>query len=154
MTSWRNKDNLLIIIPNEIKVKMRQIHGLKQLCKDQRNDLSTKKLATLLIKDLADCYCLIYGSQQQILAKLNLIPNSLHYEPFDKRIDLAVEGKIRVTDSPPLTYHLIGNNFSLSGRCSLLPQICGVDLYLTHYQKNTKIAWQNFSFSVKKLYQE
>ena len=131
---------------------MRQIHGLKQLGRLQEGYLSVDELAVLLMKDLGNCDCLIYGRQQQILAKLNLIADSLFYEPFDKRIDLIVEGKIIETHYPPLTYHLRGNDFSLSGRCSLLPQVCGVDLYLTHYQKETTRVWQNFSFSVKKLY--
>ncbi|NOQ35037.1 MAG: hypothetical protein GQ569_03985 [Methylococcaceae bacterium] len=134
---------------------MREIHGLKQLYDSQQNALPIDKLAELLMDDLANCHCVIYGeNQQQILAKLDLVPDSLFYERFDKRIDLSVAGQITSNEHPPLTYCLQGKNFSISGRCSVLPQVCGVDLYLSHYDENDGFARQNFSVPLKKLPKE
>ena len=134
---------------------MQKIDGLKQLLGQQQTPLSIKTFATRLMDDLANCHCLIYGKDpHRILAQLALISDSLHYETFDKRIDLSVEGKIIIADDLPLHYCLQGNQFAAKGRCSILPRVCGVDLYLNHYNENKGMIRQNFSFSVKKLFQQ
>lgn len=134
---------------------MRQIHGLTQLSDSQQSFLPIDKLAMLLMKDLTNCHCLIYGeNQHQILARLDLVADSFFYDQFDKRIDLAVAGKIISTEHPPLTYCLSGLVFSITGRCSILPKVCGVDLYLSHYDESNGLARQYFSISVKKLHQQ
>ena len=65
-----------------------------------------------------------------MLAELPLQEDSLQYEPFDQRIDMVFEGAIVRDDCVPLTYRLKGESLSIGGRCSLLPQVCGVDWYL------------------------
>ena len=135
--------------------KMRQIQGLTQLCANTDSYITLDKLATLLLADLENCRFFIYGeSSQEILAQLNLAVDGLLYEQFDKRIDLIFQGIVISKAQPPLSYCLKGEHFSISGRCSVLPQICGVDLYLNHYDEDNGWIRQNFSISLKKLQQQ
>lgn len=134
---------------------MRHIQGLERLCATETDYLNMERLARLLLKDLSDCHFFIHGQDpQQTLAQLELTTDGLFYEQFDKRIDLTLQGRIVCKDSPPLTYTLKGKHIAISGRCSVLPQVCGVDLYLNHYDEATGEVRQNFSIPVKKLYQQ
>jgi len=64
-----------------------------------------------------------------------------------------VSGPIIRNDCVPLTYRLQGKQFGVSGRCSLLPMVCGVDLYLQRSYTGVvgDIARQRFSFHLKPL---
>ncbi len=138
---------------------MRQIHGLENLRRQQPGLLNTQKLAELLLADLRDCRCTIYGcigdDDGIVLAELALLPDSLEYEMFDQRIDLIVAGPILRADCMPLTYRLHGEQFSISGRCLMIPRVCGVDLYLQHSYTGIvgDIARQKFAIPVKPLLQ-
>ena len=88
------------------------------------------------------------------LAELKIIPGSLYYEMFDQRIEFTVAGEIENNQFVPLTYKVQGNKFGFYGRCSTIPRVCGVDLYLnqSYTQKVGDMIRQNFSVSVKKLF--
>lgn len=112
---------------------MKQMLGLSQLIASHHERLNIKSLAEMLMEDLQDCHCFIYGrdgDDPQLLADLPLLKGSLEYEMFDQRIDLILLGEILRNDCVPLTYRLQGRQVSISGRCSMLPQVCGVDWYL------------------------
>jgi hypothetical protein len=136
---------------------MRRTNGLEKIHQQHPERLNIAKLAEILLKDLQDCQCDIYGSQADdekiMLAKLTLLPDSLGYDAFEQRIDLLVSGPILRTDCVPLTYSLQGHNFGVSGRCSMIPNICGVDLYLpsSYTEKIGDIARLKFSFALKPL---
>ena len=136
---------------------MKTIKGLEKICQPQIKRLTIDKLAQLAVADLADCYCLIYGENKQeqavLLAKLDLLTESIYYDQFDKRIDLCVAGKIINTEHVPLHYCLQGQQLAIMGRCSMLPKICGVDLYLQASYTGVvgDIARQNFSIPIKPL---
>jgi len=136
---------------------MRQEHGLEVLLQQESRHLSAKILAQLLLDDLQDCCCKIYGKKTNevpvLLAELNLIADSLYYDKFDQRIDFIVMGDIINTDYVPLIYSVDGQVFSLKGRCSMIRRVCGVDLYLnkTYTGRLGDSVRQSFSVSVKKL---
>lgn len=136
---------------------MRRIHGLETLCQHQSGILNAQKLADLLLADLRHCRCTIYGSigddDDIVLAELDLLPDSLDYEMFDQRIDLVVAGPVLRNDCVPLTYCLQGVEFSISGRCSMIARVCGVDLYLQQSYTGVvgDIARQKFSIPLKPL---
>lgn len=136
---------------------MKQFHGLPQLKQELPPGNKTTNLARILLDDLQHCHCRIYGNiadnDQILLAELNLVEGALSYDTFDQRIDLKVAGPILRNDCVPLTYRLQGKEFAISGRCSILRKICGVDLYLqTSYTGQTRdIAQQNFSIDIKAL---
>ena len=112
---------------------MRQLHGLKALSKLHSARLTSKVLADLLMRDLQQCRCFIYGRLDEtpvLLTELVLQTDSLSYEMFDQRIELTVVGEIIRNNCVPLTYRLQGAQFSITGRCSMIPKVCGVDLYL------------------------
>ncbi len=138
---------------------MRQMHGLEKLCQQQSGLMNAKKLAELLLADLCQCRCTIYGcigdDDKIMLAELDLLPESLEYEMFDQRIDLIVAGPIFRADCVPLTYCLQGEAFSITGRCSMIPRVCGVDLYLQRSYTGVvgDIARQKFAIPVKELLQ-
>lgn len=136
---------------------MRQIHGLEKILEQHPERLNTPKLAEILLDDLQQCQCQIYGSQGEdkhvLLAQLHLLPETLAYQMFEQRIDLVVAGEILRGDRPPLTWRLQGRDFAATGRCSMIARVCGVDLYLqkSYTGKVGDIARQNFSFDVKAL---
>ncbi|MFM8340867.1 MAG: hypothetical protein ACKN9F_01465 [Methylomonas sp.] len=135
---------------------MKQLHGLEKLRQKHVGMINTAKLAEILIDDLRYCECTIYGcigDEQIVLAKLSLLPETLNYERFDQRLDLNVEGKILRNDCVPLTYCLKGELFSMTGRCSIIARVCGVDLYLcNHYSEQIgDTVRQRFSLSIPAL---
>ena len=113
---------------------MKQLHGLENLKQILGKPVNTSRLAEVLLHDLQHCACTIYGCIDDDpyieLARLQLLPDTLNYEMFDQRIDLSVSGIIRRDDCVPLTYRLAGEVFSITGRCSMIARVCGVDLYL------------------------
>ncbi|WP_446808522.1 hypothetical protein ACH50O_14680 [Methylomonas sp. 2BW1-5-20] len=138
---------------------MRQIHGLEKLVEQQSGRLNAQKLADLLLTDLRQCRCSIYGTigddDKVLLAELDLLADSLEYEMFDQRIDLIVAGPILRNDCVPLIYRLQGEQFAISGRCSMIARVCGVDLYLQRSYTGVigDVARQKFSIPLKPLLQ-
>ncbi|WP_305908163.1 hypothetical protein Q9L42_012000 [Methylomarinum sp. Ch1-1] len=109
-------------------------HGLEALKRQCNSRHPTHQaLAAVLMRDLQHCRCYIYGQQAEehvLLAVLGLQAGSLDYEKFDQRIDFMLAGEIIRDDCVPLTYRLQGDCFSITGRCSMLPRVCGVDWYI------------------------
>ncbi len=136
---------------------MKQIHGLEKLCESVRRPVIASQLAQALLDDLQHCRCLIYGcigdDEQIVLAELPLLPETLNYEMFDQRIDFNVAGPILRDDCVPLTYRLSGDKFSITGRCSMIARVCGVDLYLHSSYTGVvgDIARQRFSITLSAL---
>ena len=136
---------------------MKQIHGLEKIKKQHPNSLNMPKLAEILLADLQQCYCRIYGciadNDKILLAELNLLPDTLSYDRFDQRIDFCLSGAILRSDCVPLTYILQAESFAISGRCSMIPKVCGVDLYLQRSYTGVMgdIARQNFALHLKSL---
>lgn len=136
---------------------MRQEQGLDTLIQHQAGLLSAKVLSGLLLDDLQACCCRIYGATPDevpvLLAELSIIPESLYYDTFAQQIDFAVSGDILNDQYVPLTYKVQGLIYSFHGRCSVIPKVCGIDLYLnkSYTGKQGDHVRQNFSISVKKL---
>ncbi len=136
---------------------MRQLHGLENLRQQYPGRLNAQALAGLLLTDLASCHCTIYGcigdDNQVVLAELGLLTDSLAYEMFDQRIDFIVAGPIQRADCVPLTYCLQGQVFSITGRCSMIARVCGVDLYLQRSYTGVvgDIARQKFAIPISPL---
>lgn len=136
---------------------MKQFHGLHTFSTSASGAHNVKNLANWLLNDLQDCHCQIYGcigpDDQIQLATLRLLPDSLNYDAFDQRIDVIVAGPILRNDCVPLTYRLQGNNFAITGRCSMISKVCGVDLYLQASYTGIvgDVARQKFSLGAKPL---
>lgn len=139
---------------------MREFHGLDKLCADQQGLLNSHKLARLLMADLAEARLLIYGKDSadnpMRLAVLTLLPETMQYENFDQRLDLVFVGEIMANATPALSYCLQGQEFSVTGRCSTISKVCGVDFYLSrsYTGKIADVVRQPFAISVKALQQE
>ena len=138
---------------------MKQYHGLEHWLVQHNAHSERMSLATWLLDDLQTCHCDIYSHQgeddQILLARLSVLQSSLEYEAFDQRIDFVVMGPILRNDCVPLTYRLQGKVFAISGRCSILGKICGVDLYLqsTYSNQVGDIARHKFAIPIKSLLQ-
>lgn len=112
---------------------MKRLHGLESLMQNSRERLGHQILAERLQRDLRHCRCFIYGQKDGasvLLAELDGQDDSLFYERFDQRIDLALTGEIARDDCVPLAYRLQGEHLAVTGRCSMLPKVCGVDWYI------------------------
>lgn len=139
---------------------MKQFHGLDTLCQAQQGWLKPRDLADLLQADLQACQCKIYGcigeDSEILLATLDLLPETLNYDSFDQRLDFIVAGPIVNNDCPPLTYRLQGIDFAITGRCSMIARVCGVDLYLQNSYTAVigDMARQKFSIAIKPLLQQ
>jgi len=137
---------------------MRQEQGLEALVRTYTGKLTITVLSELLLEDLKNCCCLISGKaeneQPVLLAELKIISDSLYYDMFDQRIEITVAGEILNDQLVPLIYTVQGELFSFHGRCSTIPQVCGVDLYLSasYTGKKADVVRQKFSVSVKKLF--
>jgi hypothetical protein len=137
---------------------MKQFLGLENLVTLNHGFLSSHDFARRIVDDLEDCRCLIFGcigdDDKILLAELSLIADSLYYDMFDQRIDFVVSGTIARNDCVPLTYCLQGGEFAISGRCSMIPRVCGVDLYLQASYTGVigDIARQKFSIAIKPLF--
>ena len=137
---------------------MRQEQGIEALVSNYDGQITVKALSKLLLEDLKSCHCLISGKldneQPVLLAELKIISDSLFYDMFDQRIEFTVAGEILSDQFVPLTYRVQGDTYSFHGRCSTIPQVCGVDLYLSasYTGKKTDSVHQKFSVSVKKLF--
>lgn len=136
---------------------MRQEQGLKTLTQSYSGNLKATALSRLLLEDLKNCSCSIFGKTKEdvpvLLAELKIVPQSLSYEMLDQRIDFVVTGKILSHQYVPLTYVVQGEKYSFHGRCSTIPKVCGVDLYLSksYIECAGNSVRQKFSVSVKKL---
>ena len=136
---------------------MRQQQGLEALTEGQRGQVSAKVLSKLLLDDLEQCCCKIFGKtaseEPVLLAELEIVSDSLFYEMFDQRIEFVVVGNIINDQYVPLTYQVAGKQYSFHGRCSGIPKVCGVDLYLskTYTEKKGGSVRQRFFVSVKQL---
>lgn len=136
---------------------MRQERGLDSLTEKQRGQVTAKILSKLLLDDLENCCCKIFGKtaseEPVLLAELKIVSDSLFYEMFDQRIEFVVMGNIINDQYVPLTYQVKGKQYSFHGRCSVIPKVCGVDLYLskTYTEKKGDKVRQRFFVSVKQL---
>ena len=136
---------------------MKILHGLEKIAQKPLNTLKPANLATLLLADLQDCVCYIYGDDganpKTLLAALRLLPDTLNYLPLEQRLELIVAGPILRNDCVPLTYCLQGKEFSVTGRCSMIAKVCGVDLYLqsSYTGRIGDVARQRFAFDLKNI---
>jgi len=134
---------------------MREILGLELFLDANKGALKADTLAELMLQDLAQSHLQIYaeplGEQQTVLADLTLLNDEINYDSFAKRLEMVFIGSV-LNDAIPLTYSIKGKQLLVTGRCSVIPKVCGVDLYFSHYlrEKNSQ-ARQKFIFSMPDL---
>ncbi len=137
---------------------MKKIHGLNEF-KAKYGDISNQHFNLKMLTEFEDSQFFIFGQQdanKTLLANYQLKEDGLFFEPFSKRIDFVYTGKIIDNSLPPIHYKLEGKTISITGRCTLIPKVCGADLYLDSTydeQKNSDVI-QSHSISVKYLYSE
>ncbi len=139
---------------------MRKYKNLELLVKFHHGDVNKTVFANLLVEDLKQSCCLIFGKtadeQTVLLAELKTQVDSLIIDSgmFSQRIEFVVEGEIVNDQYPPLTYSVNAGIFQFYGRCSAIPQICGVDLYLdkSYTEKTGDYVKQKFTIPVSRLF--
>ena len=139
---------------------MRKYQDLELLVKGYYGVVNKAVFGDLLLDDLKQSCCLIFGEtvneQTVLLAELKIQADSLYLDSgmFHQHIEFVVEGKIVNDQYPPLTYSVNGSTFRFYGRCSTIPQICGVDLYLdkSYTEKVGDCVKQKFTIPVYKLF--
>jgi hypothetical protein len=139
---------------------MRKYQNLNLLVKHNNGVGNKAEFADLLVDDLNQSSCLIFGEttdeQPILLAELKTQVDSikLYSGLFHQRIEFVVEGEIINDQYPALTYSVNGATFRFYGRCSTIPQVCGVDLYLdkSYTGKVGDCVKQKFTIPVNKLF--
>jgi len=139
---------------------MRKYQHISLLVK-QNNGVGNKtKFADLIMEDFKQSSCMVYGENADeelvLLAELKtqLDTIKLNSGLFQQSIEFVVEGKITNDQYPAITYSVNGATVRFYGRCSIIPQICGVDLYLdkSYTGKVGDYVKQKFTIPVSKLY--
>jgi hypothetical protein len=139
---------------------MRKYQHISLLVK-QNNGVANKiEFSDLVMKDLKQSSCMIYGEnideELVLLAELKtqLDTIKLNSGLFQQSIGFVVEGKIANDQYPAIAYSVNGATFRFYGRCSTIPQVCGVDLYLdkSYTGKVGDDVKQKFTIPVSKLY--
>ncbi len=139
---------------------MRKYQNLHLLLKHHNGVENITEFADLLVNDLQQSSCLIFGEtideQAVLLAELKIQADSLHLYSglLQKRIEFIVVGVIVNDQYPALTYTVNGATFQFHGRCSTISHICGVDLYLdkSYTEKVGDCVSQEFTIPVNKLF--
>jgi len=141
-------------------VQMRQYKNLDLLVKHNNGVKNKTEFSDLLIDDLKESSCSIFGEtadeQAVLLAELKIQMDSLdlHSGMFHQHIEFVVDGAIINDQYPALTYTVKGGTVLFFGRCSTIPQVCGVDLYLdkSYTDKEGDYVKQKFTIPVNKLF--
>ena len=139
---------------------MRKYQKLNLLVTNNHGVENKIEFADLLVDDLKQSNCLIFGEttdeQPILLAELKTQVESikLYSGLLHQRVEFVVEGAIINDQYPALTYSVNGATFRFYGRCSTIPQVCGVDLYLdkSYTGKVGDYVKQKFIIPVNKLY--
>lgn len=139
---------------------MRKYQHISLLVKQNNGVENKTEFADLLMNDLKQSSCMIYGENADeelvLLAELKtqLDTIKLYSGLFQQRIEFVVEGKITNDQYPAITYSINSATFRFYGRCSTIPQVCGVDLYLdkSYTGKVGDYVKQKFIIPVSKLY--
>lgn len=139
---------------------MRKYQHINQLVQKINSVKNKTEFTDLIMEDLKDSSCMIYAEtideEPILLAELITQPNTieLYSGLFQQRIDFIVEGKIINDQYPAIKYCVKGTTIQFSGRCSTIPQVCGVDLYLdkSYTGRVGDDVKQKFSIPVSKLY--
>jgi hypothetical protein len=139
---------------------MRKYQGIEGLLNDFNGDLNKNSFAALIMDDLLQANCNIFGEtiddELVLLAELKFQQDSLvqSFGIFNQTIEFVVTGKIINNKYPALTYRVDMGTFQFYGRCSTIAQICGVDLYLdkSYTEKVGDSVSQKFSISVNPLF--
>jgi hypothetical protein len=127
----------------------------------QNNGVANKaEFARLLMDDLQQASCLIYGERTDeepvLLAELKTQAKTLTFYSglFGQRIEFMVAGTIINDQYPALKYAVNGTVLKFYGRCSTIPQVCGVDLYLdkSYTSRVGDQVQQKLTIPVGKLY--
>ena len=141
-------------------VQMRKYQNLNLLVKHNNGVENKTGFADLLVDDLRQSSCFVFGEtkdeQPVLLAELKTQVDSIKLDSglFHLAIEFVVEGDIVNNQYPALTYSVNGATFRFYGRCSTIPQVCGVDLYLDKsYTENVgDRVKQKFTIPVNKLF--
>ena len=139
---------------------MRKYQHISLLVKQNNGVENKTEFADLIMNDLKQSSCMIYGENADeelvLLAELQtqLDTIKLYSGLFQQRIELVVEGKITNDQYPAITYSVNGATLRFYGRCSTIPQVCGVDLYLdkSYTGEVGDYVKQKFTIPVSKLY--
>lgn len=139
---------------------MRKYQHLSLLVKQNDGVGNKIEFADLIMDDLKKSSCMVYGKNADeklvLLAELKTQLDTLKLNSglFQQSIEFVVSGQITNDQYPAITYSVNGAIFRFYGRCSIIPQICGVDLYLDKSYTGTvgDYVKQKFTIPVNTLY--
>ena len=139
---------------------MRKYKNLEQLLKAYDSMISKQQFAILLAEDLKQACCQVFGEtideELVLLAELKTEKDSISCSSglFQQYIEFFVVGKITSNQYPAIKYRVDTGTFQFFGRCSTIPQVCGVDLYLdkSYTEKVGDTVRQKLSVPVNQLY--
>jgi len=115
---------------------MRQLTGLERLLENHTGFIKPEQVAQYMQAQFKESHLLVYaeplGEQKTLLADLAIINDQMDYDLYQQRLELVFIGTV-IDEKIPLTYTIHGQDLSYLGRCSVIPKVCGVDLYFANY---------------------
>ncbi|MFA5982604.1 MAG: hypothetical protein WC782_01185 [Methylococcaceae bacterium] len=132
---------------------MRRILGLDHLLNKQVTGYV--EYSHMFLAELANATMKIQGIRETVpitVAELKLLDDGLFYDRYSQRIDLLFVGRILHAEVP-LSYAIQGESIVVTGRCSTIKQVCGVDLLLNESYTGCMgdIIRQKFSLAINNL---
>jgi len=134
---------------------MRQLTGLERFLENHTGFIKPEQVAQYMQSQFKGSHLLVYaeplGEQKTLLADLTIINDQMGYDLYQQRLELVFIGTV-IDEKIPLTYTIYGQDLSYLGRCSVIPKVCGVDLYFANYvqSKGQKVR-QKIVISIKDL---
>jgi len=134
---------------------MRQLIGLERFLINHTGFIKPEQVAQYMQTQFKESHLLVYaeplGEQKTLLADLTIINDQMNYDLYQQRLELVFIGTV-IDEKIPLTYTIHGQDLSYLGRCSVIPKVCGVDLYFANYvqSKGQKIR-QKIIIPIKDL---
>jgi len=133
---------------------MRELKGLEIFLEDYKGMIKAEAVADFMQKQFIESHLRVYAdaldeSQENVLADLTIQESS--YDAFSQSLSWHFSGKV-LQEAIPLTYCIKGKQLQFTGRCSVIPKVCGVDLYFSDYQKKQDfLVRQKIHVSIKDL---
>lgn len=137
---------------------MRQLTGLTHFFDKYTGTIKAGQVAEFMQEQFAGSDLIVYAEplseQKTILAKLSFAAEMVNYDSYAQRLEFVFIGTV-IDEQIPLTYIISGLNLTFFGRCSVLPKVCGVDLYFSNYKRSKNFCVrQKITISIKDLVKE
>ena len=133
---------------------MRELKGLGLFLDNYTGMIKANTVAEFMQSQFSVSHLRVYADpleEEKITLLADLSLQEFSYDAFEQSIIWIFMGTV-LDASIPLTYRIDGQQLQFTGRCSVIPKVCGVDLYFSHYQQQQGVrVRQKITVSIRDL---